>query len=52
MSKGVKNKFIYESKEKYDIIELAQDGEYRRTFRLNIWNKEYLKKYLKCLMTN
>jgi hypothetical protein len=37
---------LLENRGEYDIIELTQDASYRLALRFNIWNKDYLMKYL------
>ena len=37
---------LVENRGEYDIIELTQDAGYRLALRFNIWNKDYLLKYL------
>jgi len=37
---------LVENRGEYDIIELTQDASYRLALRFNIWNKDYLMKYL------
>jgi hypothetical protein len=37
---------LVENRGRYDIIELTQDASYRLALRFNIWNKDYLMKYL------